>query len=329
MIITKTPYRISFFGGGTDYPGWFKENGGQVLSTTIDKYNYISCRYLPPFFEHKMRLVYSMMEECNDSSELDHPSAREVLKFLEIPNEVEIHYDGDLPGRSGTGSSSSFTVGLLKTLYAYKGISTNAKKLAEESIHIEQNLIGETVGSQDQVAAAYGGFNHILFNADGSFEVNNINIDESRLMHLDSRLMLFFTGISRYAEKVAKTYVENIVDKSKQLNLMHQMVNDGIKIITKGEIDDFGFLLNEAWQKKKELSTKVSSIEINEIYDKAINAGALGGKISGAGGGGFMYFYVPIEKQDALKKSLSNLIHVPFSFEDEGSQIIFDENNGT
>jgi len=325
MIITKTPYRLSFFGGGTDYPDWFKENGGQVLSTSINRYLYISCRYLPPFFDHKIRLVYSKTEEKQDASEFDHPSAREVLKFLSIENGLEIHYDGDLPGRSGTGSSSAFTVGLLNALYAYKGIKASPNQLAQESIHIEQDLIKETVGSQDQVAVSYGGFNKITFSGKNNFEVFPLDISEQRLQSIQSRLMLFFTGINRTAEKIAKTYVENISKKEAQLNLMFGMVDKGLEIATKGEIDDFGYLLDEAWKKKRELSEVVSNNSIDEIYETAINAGALGGKVSGAGGGGFMVFFVPKKKQENVKKNLSKLINVPFKFEKLGSKIIFQE----
>jgi len=325
MIITKTPYRISFFGGGTDYPGWFKENGGQVLSTSINRYLYISCRDLPPFFDHKIRLVYSKNEEKQNASEFDHPSAREVLKFFNLKDGLEIHYDGDLPGRSGTGSSSAFTVGLLNALYAYQGIKASPNQLATEAIHIEQNLIKETVGSQDQVAVSYGGFNKITFSEKNNFEVFPVDISEQRLEGIESKLMLFFTGINRTAEEIAKTYVENISNKEAQLNLMFEMVDKGLEILTKGEIDDFGYLLDEAWKKKRELSEVVSNSSIDEIYELAINAGALGGKISGAGGGGFMFFYTPIEKQEDLKKSLSKLIHVPFNFEKSGSKIIFQE----
>tara|TARA_Y100001960_G_C14732937_1_gene858633 strand:+ start:506 stop:1483 length:978 start_codon:yes stop_codon:yes gene_type:complete len=324
MIITKTPYRISFFGGGTDYPGWYKENGGQVLSTTINKYIYISCRDLPPFFEHKLRLVYSVVEECKDSSEIDHPAARAVLDYMQTKDGIEIHYDGDLPGKSGTGSSSSFTVGLLNTIHALKGITVEPRQLAEEAIHIEQNIIGETVGSQDQIAASYGGFNHIKFEGD-SFTVNPINIHRKKLHELESNIMLFFTGIQRFAEKVAKTYVNDIKAREKQLKLMHQMVDEGKKIIDAGNLDDFGDLLDQAWQRKRELSKEVSSQTIDDIYDLAIKSGALGGKISGAGGGGFMFFYVPKEKQEKVRKNLSQLIHVPFKFESGGSRIIFDE----
>ncbi len=326
MIIAKTPYRISFFGGGSDYPGWYKKHGGQVLSTTINKHNYISCRYLPPFFEHNLRLVYSIVEEVKVRNDLDHPSAREVLKFLNLERDLEIHYDGDLPGRSGTGSSSSFTVGLLNTLYAFLGERVNSKRLAEEAIHIEQNLISETVGSQDQIAAAYGGFNHIKFNADGSFDVSKVEADNSRINILDSRIMLFFTGISRYAETVAKTYVDDISNKDLQIHSMSSMVDQGIEIVEHGNLDDFGQLLHEAWQKKKELSSEVSNNDIDYIYEKAKKNGAIGGKISGAGGGGFMFFYVSEGREEDLKEALKELTHVPFSFENEGSSIIFEEN---
>ena len=323
MIISRTPYRISFFGGGTDYPGWYLKNGGQVLSTTIDKYLYISCRYLPPFFEQRLRLVYSKIESCQHSSELDHPSAREVLKFLNIDNGLEIHYDGDLPGRSGLGSSSSFTVGLLNALYAYKGQMVSQHRLTTESIHIEQDLIKETVGSQDQTNAAYGGFNKIRFKQNGEITVDPITISYERIQALDENLMLFYTGIIRTAEKVAKSYVDIIEKKEKQLFRLHAMVDEAIEIIANGDLDDFGILLNEAWKKKRSLSKLVSNPKVDEIYISAINAGALGGKLSGAGGGGFLLLYVPVEKQPDVKQKLSDLLHVPFSFELNGSQIIF------
>ena len=248
MIISRTPYRISFFGGGTDYPAWYLKHGGQVLSTTIDKYLYISCRYLPPFFEHRLRLVYAQIEMCQHSSELDHPSAREVLKFLGIDNELEIHYDGDLPGRSGLGSSSSFTVGLLNALYAYQGRMVSQHRLAMESIHIEQDIIKETVGSQDQVNAAYGGFNRIQLRQSGEITVDPITVSQKRLEALDENLMLFSTGIMRTAEKVAKSYVKNIQAKKKQLVRMHAMVDEAIRILINGDLDDFGLLLNKAWE---------------------------------------------------------------------------------
>jgi len=323
MIISRTPYRISFFGGGTDYPDWYLKYGGQVLSTTIDKYLYIFCRYLPPFFEHRLRLVYSKLEACQHRSELDHPSAREVLKFLGIDNGLEIHYDGDLPGRSGIGSSSSFTVGLLNALYAYRGQMVTPHRLVTESIHIEQNLIKETVGSQDQTNAAYGGLNRIRFKQIGDIVVDPITMKDDRLKVLDENLMLFYTGIIRTAEKVAKSYVNNIETKGKQLIRMHAMVDEAIEMITNGDLDDFGRLLNEAWQEKRNLSNLVSNPQVDEIYSSALSAGALGGKLSGAGGGGFLLLYVPVEQQSDVKQKLSQLLHVPFRFESNGSQIIF------
>ena len=325
MIISRTPYRISFFGGGTDYPSWYLKHGGQVLSTTIDKYLYISCRYLPPFFEHRLRLVYSKIELCQSSGELDHPSAREVLKFLEIDNGLELHYDGDLPGYSGLGSSSAFTVGLLNALYAYKGQMVSKHRLVMDSIHIEQDLIKEIVGSQDQANAAYGGLNKIQFKENGDIIVNPITIPDEHLKTLDENLMLFYTGIIRTAEKVAKSYVENIQEKEKQLIRMHNMVDQGIKIINDGDLDNFGLILNETWQEKRSLSKLVSNQHIDEIYDSALSAGAIGGKLSGAGGGGFLLLYVPVEKQTNVKKKLSKLVHVPFNFEGYGSQVIFNE----
>ena len=323
MIISRTPYRISFFGGGTDYPAWYLEHGGQVLATTIDKYLYISCRYLPPFFEHRLRLVYSQIETCQHNSELDHPSAREVLKFLGIENGLEIHYDGDLPGRSGLGSSSSFTVGLLNALYAYSGKKISQSRLARESIHIEQNLIQETVGSQDQTNAAYGGFNKIRFSRNGEITVDPINPSVDRIASLNDNLMLFYTGIVRTAEKVAKSYVTNIQTKEKQLLRLYAMVDEAIEILMHGDLDDFGRLLNETWLEKQSLSKLVTNPQVDEIYDSAKNAGALGGKLSGAGGGGFLLLYVPVERQPNVKRKLTHLLHVPFVFESNGSEIIF------
>ncbi len=323
MIISRTPYRLSFFGGGTDYPGWYRKHGGQVLSTTIDKYLYISCRYLPPFFEHRLRLVYSQIEACQNSNELDHPSAREVLKFLGIENGLEIHYDGDLPGRSGLGSSSSFTVGLLNALYSFQGKMISPQRLTKESIHIEQNIIGETVGSQDQTNVAHGGLNKIQFKQNDDIIVNPVTIIEERAQDLDKNLMLFYTGIMRTAENVANSYGADIQAKEKQLTRMHAMVDDAIEILTNGDLDDFGALLDEAWQKKRSLSKLVSNAQVDKIYTSAVSAGALGGKLSGAGGGGFLLLYVPVEKQPDVKKKLSHLLHVPFSFEPKGSQIIF------
>ena len=323
MIISRTPYRLSFFGGGTDYPNWYLKNGGQVLSTTINKYLYISCRNLPPFFEDQLRLVYSKIEGCQNSSELKHPSAREVLKYLDIDKGLEIHYDGDLPGRSGLGSSSAFTVGLLNAIYAYKGQMASSISLATESIHIEQNIVKETVGCQDQINAAYGGFNKIEFKKNGDINVNPVTLTVERIKTLENNLMLFYTGIVRTAEEVAKSYVHNIQAKERQLTYMHSMVDDALEIIKNGDLDDFGRLLDKTWQEKRSLSKMVSNPHIDDIISAAKSSGALGGKLTGAGGGGFLILYVPINKQLYVKKKLSDLLHVPFSFESKGSQIIF------
>ena len=287
MIISQTPYRISFFGGGTDYPDWYMEHGGQVLATSIDKFVYISCRYLPPFFEHRLRLVYSKLEACQNADELVHPSARETLRFLNINSDLEIHYDGDLPARSGVGSSSAFTVGLLNALYAYIGKTVTSKQLAEESIHIEQTLVGEQVGSQDQVCAAFGGINKIEFQTNGEILTRPITHSKERIQMLNDSCMLFFTGIARTAADVARTYVSDIGSKSRQLNKIYKMVDDAVDILTGcGDLEDFGHLLHESWMQKRSLSRQVSNSYIDDIYGTARGAGALGGKLAGAGGGG-------------------------------------------
>ena len=327
MIISRTPYRISFFGGGTDYPDWYLKNGGQVLSTTIDKYVHITCRYLPPFFDHKIQLVYSKIERVKNIDELTHPSAREVIKYLNINDGLEIHYDGDLPSRSGIGSSSAFTVGLLSALYAYKEKMISKHQLAMESIDIEQNIIKEVVGSQDQISAAYGGLNHIKFLTSGEVKVSPLIISNKIIRKLKNNLMLFYTGYSRTAEKVAKSYVENIKDKEKQLKSLNNMVEQSIKMLREDRLEEFGLLMNESWYEKRSLSNLVSNKEIDELYDKAISLGALGGKLTGAGGGGFLMLFVPEDKQDKLRNELSNLIFIPFDFENNGNQIIYYDKN--
>jgi D-glycero-alpha-D-manno-heptose-7-phosphate kinase len=322
MIITRTPFRISFFGGGTDYPGWYLKHGGAVLSTSIDKYCYITLRHLPPFFEHNLRLVYSVVEACRTIDEIQHPAVRETLRFLQCGKSLEIHHDGDLPARSGMGSSSSFTVGLLNALYALQGRMVSQRRLLTESIHIEQNLIGETVGSQDQAAAAYGGLNHILFKPDGHISVRPVIISPARKQQLSDHLMLFYTGIRRFASEVASTYVPTICDREKQLFRMADMVNEGLDILADGDLLDFGRLLHQAWEEKRALSKSISNSTVDGFYEKARQAGALGGKLTGAGGGGFLLLFVPPEKQPEVRKALHNLLHIPFSFDSDGSQII-------
>jgi D-glycero-alpha-D-manno-heptose-7-phosphate kinase len=326
MIISRTPYRISFLGGGTDYPAWYRTHGGAVLATTINKYCYITCRYLPPFFEHRIRVVYSKTETCQHAHELQHPAAREVLRYLDIDRGIEIHHDGDLPARSGIGSSSAFTVGLLHALYALKGQMPTKKQLASESIHIEQNVLHESVGSQDQVLAAHGGFNHVTFAPNGELSVRPMTLSADRLSELQSHLMLFFTGVKRTASSVASSYVNNLLEKEDQLHRMNAIVDEGIELLTGSKpIVGFGELLHEAWCAKRSLSHKVSNDLIETMYEQAIDAGAVGGKLLGAGGGGFLLLFVPPERQLAVRAALHGLIYVPFKFEHAGSQIIFFE----
>jgi len=324
MIISRTPFRVSFFGGGTDYPAWYRENGGAVLATTIDKYCYITCRYLPPFFDHKDRIVYSKIERIKDIEEIEHPSVRETLRFMDIDKGVEIHHDADLPARTGLGSSSSFTVGLLHALYALKGTMCTKKQLAEEAIHIEQNMIKENVGSQDQILAAFGGFNRIDFGGEDDFQIRPITLNDQRLELLQNHLMLCFTGFSRAASEIAGQQIKNIPHKKKELTTMHQMVDEAQNILNgNNDLLEFGKLLHESWQLKRSLSDKVSTSEIDEIYDAARNAGAIGGKLLGAGGGGFILFFAEPEIQPRIKAKLDRFLHVPFRFESLGSQIIF------
>ncbi len=326
MIISRTPFRISFFGGGTDYPGWYRQNGGAVLAATINKYCYLTCRYLPPFFEHRIRVVYSKIENCQKPEELQHPSARETLRFLKMARGVEIHHDGDLPGRSGMGSSSAFTVGLLNALYALQGRAVGKKILAAESIHIEQEMLKEMVGSQDQVCAAYGGLNRISFLQNGEFSVQPMTLTPARMEELTSHLMLFYTGIKRTAASVATSFVPSINERATLLNKMRGCVDTGCEILNStSDLAPFGQLLHEAWQAKRALSDKISNDLIDGAYDAARSAGALGGKILGAGGGGFLLIFAPPVKHVKIKKQLSRLIHVPFKFEFGGSQVIFHE----
>lgn len=292
MIITRTPFRISFFGGGTDFPAWYRDNGGVVLSTTIDKYCYINCRLLPPFFSHKHRIVYSRSEQVNDIDEIQHPAVRETFRFMNVKEGLELHHDGDLPARSGIGSSSAFTVGLLHALYGLRGKLVSKKRLALESIHIEQEMIGENVGSQDQVAVAFGGVNKIIFKGNHDIEVVPITLGAGRLNDLQDRLLLFFTGLTRYATDIEEEKIRNIDDKKTQMDGLSKMVDSAIDILNSdGDLDDFGRMLHESWLIKKSLSAQVSTSQIDTIYDTAIKNGALGGKLLGAGGGGFILFY--------------------------------------
>ena len=328
MIISRTPFRISFFGGGTDYPVWYKEHGGAVLATTIDKYCYISCRYLPPFFDHKSRVAYSKIENVLSVEEIEHPSARETLKFMGISDGVEIHHDGDLPARTGLGSSSAFTVGLLHALYALKRVMPTKMKLAKEAIHVERDLIGESVGSQDQVSAAFGGFNKITFSPYDEINLQPAIVDRRRLNELQQHLMLYFTGFSRFASQIASRQIENTPKKKIELSAMHEMVDEAISILCgDAPIEKFGELLHDSWELKRSLTEKVSTPEVDEIYQAARSEGALGGKLLGAGGGGFMLLFARPEDQWRIRARLKDLLYVPFRFETAGSQIIFYDYN--
>ena len=323
MIISRTPFRVSFFGGGTDYNGWFQEHNGAVLATTIDKYCYITCRYLPPFFEYRSRIIYSKTELIKTIDEIDHPSVREVLRYLKIHEGIEIHHDGDLPARTGLGSSSSFTVGLLNSLYALKGQMVTKERLAREAIHVEQEMIKENVGCQDQTLAAYGGFNYIEFGGTNHLRVQPLTIPAEKICHLQDHLMLFFTGFSRTASSIAKAQIENIPKKNAELARMHEMVKEAVDVLNGNDLLKFGRLLDESWKLKRTLSDKISSAHIDDLYSAAISAGAMGGKLLGAGGGGFVLLFAEPDKKQKIREKLKGLLEVPFKFENLGSQIIF------
>lgn len=324
MIISKTPHRISFFGGGTDYPSWYLEHGGKVLGVAIDKYCYLTCRELPPFFKHRIRIAYSKVETVSHVDEIQHPSVREILRYLNIQQGLEIHHDGDIPARSGMGSSSSFTVGLLKTLYAFNGKLITKEDLYKQAIYIEQEVIKEKVGSQDQVWAACGGLNTIEFMQNGEIIVQPVIMTGELLASFEKKLMLFFTGLSRHAHEITGEQIKNTQSNKQHLMIMRGLVDEAYKILTSGKDNflDFGKLLHETWQLKRKLSSKITSRDIDDMYDTALNNGAVGGKLLGAGGGGFMLFYSEPEHQEQLKKALHNYLYVPFQFDFSGSEII-------
>jgi D-glycero-alpha-D-manno-heptose-7-phosphate kinase len=324
MIISRTPFRVSLFGGGTDYPQWYLKNGGAVLGTTINKYCYITIRRLPPFFTHKHRIVYSRIELVKSVHEINHPSVRAVLLDRNILDGLEIHHDGDLPARSGLGSSSSFTAGLISALSALEGRMMTKHELARETIRIEQEVIKEAVGSQDQIWAAYGGLNRIDFRTDGTFDVMPIIVDDERRKALRDSMMLCFTGLSRFAATIAKDKIENLAARERQLRQMTEMVDEAQAILQDRSrpITDIGHLLHQSWMLKRELADKVTNSFIDQVYEAARSAGAIGGKLLGAGGGGFMLFIAEPEKQARIREVLSHLIHVPVEIATEGSRIM-------
>jgi D-glycero-alpha-D-manno-heptose-7-phosphate kinase len=324
MIITCTPLRISFFGGGTDYPLWYRENGGSVLSTTIDKSCYITCRWLPPFFEYHSRISYSTVENVDTNEAIEHPSVRASLEYLKIKDGIEVHHVADLPARTGLGTSSAFTVGLLNALYALKCQMRDKHSLATEAIHVEQDILREAVGAQDQVSAAYGGFNRINFFQDGSIEVKPVLAQPNRLAELEKHLALYFTGFSRIASEIAQEQLKVTPQKRHELTALRGLVDEGESIVTSSSrsLDDFGKLLHEGWQIKRSLTKKISNSSIDEIYEAGLRAGAIGGKLLGAGGGGFMLFYVPTDRRETLEAELRKLLCVPFCFSTRGSHVV-------
>ena len=324
MVITRTPFRVSFFGGGTDRYEWFSENGGGVISTTIDKYCYLTLRKLPPFFDHKHRIVYSKVENVSNIDDIQHPVVREVFRLFDIKEGKELHHDGDLPARSGLGSSSSFTVGLLMAVQALSGNFSSKSWLADMAIRVEREILKETVGYQDQIAAAYGGFNHIDFKQNGDYIVNPILINEKAKIDLQSHLMLFFTGLGRFSSDVSKAQVKSMSDKKDDYSNLTQLLNEAKKLFGRHEfnVSEFGSLLHEGWLIKRSLSEGITSSAIDVMYEKAIKAGAYGGKIIGAGGGGFLLICAPPEKHSHIQDALSPNIYVPIQFENAGASVI-------
>lgn len=323
MIITKTPFRMSFFGGGTDMEDYFKENGGAVLSTTFDKYCYVNVRHLPRFFDYSTELSYSKTERVTDVNDIQHPAIREAMKMLDM-REIRLTYEADLPARSGLGTSSSFAVGMLNAFYALKGKYASKKKLADEAIYLERVLCNEAGGWQDQIAASFGGFNRINFNADG-YEVLPVIISPERKRQLNDNLMMFFTGFTRFSSDVQKANkVSSTEEKRARLKKMYELVDEAESILTNKErdLDDFGRLLDVTWKLKKGTGSAISTGSIDELYEKGMAAGALGGKLLGAGGGGFLVFYVQPEKQEAVKEAMKDLMYIPFNFEDGGTRVI-------
>jgi D-glycero-alpha-D-manno-heptose-7-phosphate kinase len=331
MIITRTPLRVSFFGGGTDYPVWYKQHGGAVLSTAIDKYCYITCRRLPPFFDYRSRISYSKVENVAANAEIEHPSVRGCLQFMGIQDGIEIHHVADLPARTGLGTSSAFTVGLLLGLYALNDRMRDKHSLAQDAIHVEQEVLHEAVGVQDQVAAAYGGFNHITFEIDGGIQVKPMLAPADRLAELQNHMVLFFTGFARTASEIAKEQVKETPKRATELTTMREMVDEAVEIVSNSrrQIQEFGSLLHENWSLKRSLTDKISNPLIDDIYQAGREAGAIGGKLLGAGGGGFMLFFVPPERREAVILRLRKLLCVPFAFSGRGSHVVVYEPEAT
>lgn len=328
MIITRTPFRMSFFGGGTDMKEFFNEHGGAVLSTTFDKYCYVTVRHLPPFFDYKTELSYSKIERVEEIEKIVHPAVREAMKMLDT-KDIRLTYEADLPARSGLGTSSSFAVGMLNAFHCLKGQYADKRKLADEAIHLERDLCQEAGGWQDQIAASFGGFNKITFK-DNSYEVTPLIISPERKRLLNDSLMMFFTGFTRFSSDVQKANQatpETKAAKIERLKEMLRLVDDAQKVLVdqSADLNDFGRLLDHTWKLKRQTGSAVSTSGIDALYDKGMAAGALGGKLLGAGGGGFLVFYVPKEKQTAVREAMKDLLYIPFKFENEGTKVIYYE----
>lgn len=323
MVITQTPFRMSFFGGGTDFPGFYNEHGGAVISTTFDKYCYVNVRHLPPFFEYSTELSYSKIERVKNIDEINHPSIRECMRYLDM-RDIRLTYEADLPAKSGLGTSSSFAVGMLNAFYSLKGKYKSKRELADDAIYLERELCNEAGGVQDQIAVAFGGFNRINFSADG-YQVTPVVMSNERKEILNDNLMMFFTGFSRFSSDIQTSTQAVLKDKTAQLLEMYSLVDTAQGILTdkNSDLNDFGRLLDHTWKLKRGITTRISTNSLDEIYEKAMSAGALGGKLLGAGGGGFFVFYVEPEKRKSVMQALDKLLYIPFRFEDSGTRVIY------
>ena len=323
MIITKTPFRMSFFGGGTDMESFFREYGGAVLSTTFDKYCYVTVRHLPRFFDYSTELAYSKMERVTDVDDINHPAVRNAMKMLDM-HEIRLTYEADLPARSGLGTSSSFAVGMLNAFQCLKGKYADKRKLADQAIYLERELCQEAGGWQDQIAASFGGMNRIEFNKNGTYDVRPIIIHPDRKLQLNDNLMMFFTGFTRFSSEMQKANQAGYEEKIKQLQQMYALVDEAEAVLEErhSDLDDFGRLLDKTWRLKRQTGRAISTNSIDALYEKGIEAGALGGKLLGAGGGGFLVFYVTPDNKESVMAAMKDLLYVPFKFEDGGTQVI-------
>lgn len=322
MIISQTPVRMSFFGGGTDFPEFFNEHSGAVISTTFDKYCHVNVREMPDMFDYKTHLAYAQIEKVNSVDEIKHPAIRNAMKWLNL-EKICLNYDADLPSKTGLGTSSAFSVGLLNALYTMQGITKTKRELADDAIYLERVLCKEDGGIQDQIAASFGGLNRIDFSSKG-YTVTPVNISENRKQQLNGNLLMFFTGLSRFSFEIQKSAKHDMSQKTNELLEILKMVDiaENILVNPSQSLDDFGRLLNETWLLKRSISKKISTAMIDEIYAKAMNAGALGGKLLGAGGGGCLLFYVPEDMHESVRSALSELLEIKFRFENEGTKII-------